>query len=323
LLNAELLEICNKVWLERGLISGPVTVNILISAQGGIGTSNENKLFLDYYEIDSTGWGSPFLLVPEATNVDEKTLDQLTKASKSDYFLSYASPLGVPFNNFRPSTSEAQRKNRIAKGRPGSPCYKKFLSSDTEFTERPICVASREYQHLKIKQLEEKQAEPSVFEREFNKITEKDCLCEGLGTPVLLKNNLTLSHKLQAVTICPGPNLAYFSKISTLRDMVDHIYGRSNILNSLKRPNIFVNELMLYTDYLKNEIKNSTILNISQTRYFQKFKANLLNGIEYYRTQLPLIRYEQEKNIKEMFQHLFEIKQSLERIIIPEVEPVS
>lgn len=321
-LNTELLEICNQVWLQRGLINEPISANILISAQGGIGTPEENTLFLDHYKVDSTGWGSPFLLVPEATNVDEATLTQLTNATKSDYFLSHASPLGVPFNNFKPSTSETQRKNRIEKGRPGSPCYKKFLSSDTEFTERPICVASREYQYLKINQLEEKNPEPSVFEKEFNKITEKDCLCEGLGTPVLLKNKLTLSHKLEAVTICPGPNLAYFSKISTLRNMVDHIYGRTNILNSLERPNIFVNELILYTDYLTKEIKNSTIMNLSQTRYFQKFKTNLLNGIEYYKTQLPLIRYEKEKNIKEMFQHLIEIKQSLEKIIIPEVEQV-
>jgi hypothetical protein len=42
---------------------------------------------------------------------------------------------------------------RIDKNRPGSPCFKKFLSMDKEFTDKPICTASREYQNLKIKQL--------------------------------------------------------------------------------------------------------------------------------------------------------------------------
>jgi hypothetical protein len=319
-LNTELLNACNQIWLEKGFISESISPRILVSAQGGIGTSNENDLLLKYYEIDSTGWGSPFLLVPEATNVDDETLDQLANASKSDYFLSYASPLGIPFNNFKPSSSETQRLNRINKGRPGSPCYKKFLSSNTEFSEKPICTASREYQHLKIKQLEERKLEPTVFKNEFDKITEKDCLCEGLGTGVILKNKLTLKHKLKAVTICPGPNMAYFSKISSLRDMVGHIYGRIDILNSVKRPNIFVNELILYSDYLKKEISNCSTISANQIKYFQKFKTNLLNGIEYYRNQLPIIVYETEKNINQMFQDLKEIKLSLEKLIIPEAE---
>ncbi|WP_183558845.1 hypothetical protein [Mucilaginibacter sp. SP1R1] len=49
---------------------------------------------------------------------------------------------------------EQLRLSRLETGRPGSPCTKKFLVTNTEFTEQPICTASREYQHLKIKQLE-------------------------------------------------------------------------------------------------------------------------------------------------------------------------
>lgn len=321
-LNAELITNCNQVWKEKGILKEPITLRTLISAQGGIGTANENELLLKYYEIDSTGWGSPFLLVPEATNVDEDTMNQLANAQKSDYFLSYASPLGVPFNNFKPSTSEAQRLNRIQKGRPGSPCYKKFLSSNTEFTEKPICTASREYQHLKIERLGEQALELSVYKKEIDKVTEKDCLCEGLGTSVLIKNKLDLHHKLKAVTICPGPNLAYFSKISSLRDMVNHIYGRINILNSVNRPNIFVNELILYRDYLKKEINNYTKTSINQTKYFKNFKTNLLNGIEYYKSKLPVVIFETEKNINQMLLDLKEIKISLENLIIPEVQPL-
>ncbi|MBK7296472.1 MAG: hypothetical protein IPI91_07370 [Flavobacteriales bacterium] len=108
-----------------------------------------------------------------------------------DYFLSWASPLGIPFNNFRPSTSEAQRKMRIEKNRPGSPCYKDFLSTDTEFTDTPICTASRQYQNLKIKQLDSMGYGKERHARELERITAKDCLCEGLGASALLKEGLT------------------------------------------------------------------------------------------------------------------------------------
>lgn len=321
-LNSELIAICKQVWKEREIGTDSISRKISVSAQGGIGTASENDLLLKHYEIDSTGWGSPFLLVPEATNVDEETMNQLANAKKSDYFLSHASPLGVPFNNFRRSSSETQRLTRIQKGRPGSPCYKKFLSSNTEFTEKPICTASREYQHLKIQQLGEQALEPSIYKIEVEKVVEKDCLCEGLGTSVLIKNKLDLHHKLKAVTICPGPNLAYFSKITSLYEMVGHIYGRINILNSVKRPNIFVNELILYADYLKKEISSCSIVTINQNKYFKNFKANLLNGIDYYRSKLPIIAFETEKNIEEMFQDLKEIKASLENLIIPEPQPI-
>ena len=55
----------------------------------------------------------------------------------------------------------------------------------------------------------------------------------GLGTSTLLVNKAKLSHGLSAVTICPGPNLVYFSGIFSLKQMVDHIYGRINLLNDV------------------------------------------------------------------------------------------
>ncbi len=235
-LTSELLEICNTTLKTKNYSILPDTSNIRISVQGGIGTTSEDKFLREYYGMDGTGWGSPFLLVPEATNVDDKTLHQLANASREDYYLSHASPLGIPFNNFRKSSSEEQRKERMEKNRPGSPCYKKYLAFNTEFTEKPICTSSREYQNLKLKELLASQKELNLSNNEFKKryeeITEKDCLCEGLATTPLLKNNIPVDHHLDAVTICPGPNLAYFSKIFSLEEMVGHIYGRLNIINS-------------------------------------------------------------------------------------------
>jgi hypothetical protein len=81
-----------------------------------------------------------------------------TTAKPEDYYPELGLPAGDPVPQLQASTSEAQRKARIAKNRPGSPCYKEFLSTDTEFTATPICTASRQYQDLKIKQLEERRA---------------------------------------------------------------------------------------------------------------------------------------------------------------------
>ncbi|RLD22546.1 MAG: hypothetical protein DRI69_00760, partial [Bacteroidetes bacterium] len=44
---------------------------LLITAQGGVGTAEEHQFLIDHYQLDSVGWGTPFLLVPEATTVDD------------------------------------------------------------------------------------------------------------------------------------------------------------------------------------------------------------------------------------------------------------
>lgn len=283
-LRNELFLICNQALKAAGRTEFSKLPSQRITAQGGIGTYLENEFLMNHYELDATGWGSPFLLVPEATNVDEETMEKLLRAKKDDYYLSHASPLGVPFHNLRTSSSETQRKHRIQKGRPGSPCYKKFLAFNTEFTERPICTASREYQNLKIKQLRNQFSDEERFKQEVEKVTEKDCLCEGLGASVLLKNKARLSHKLKAVTICPGPNLAFFSKKVSLKTMFDHIYGRDSVLNPAYRPHMFVNELKLYVDYFKKEMTSiGTQMSDKRKNSAETFSSNLLKGIDYYR----------------------------------------
>ncbi len=82
---------------------------IKITAQGGVGTAEEHEFLIDNYDVDSVGWGSPFLLVPEATSVDKNTLNKLAEAQEDDLYLSHISPLGVPFNNLKGNTM--QRKS--------------------------------------------------------------------------------------------------------------------------------------------------------------------------------------------------------------------
>ncbi|MBP8067423.1 MAG: hypothetical protein KAY27_02565 [Pedobacter sp.] len=257
----------------------------LITVQGGIGTSSENEFLLKHYQLDATGWGSPFLLVPEVTNVDQTTLQKLVEAKEEDYYLSNSSPLGILFNNFKGSSIEQQRLNRIEKGRPGSPCTKKYLCTNTEFTEKPICTASRAYQKLKIKQLETLELSSSAYELQFNAITEKVCLCEGLCASVYIKDEIIKPKESTAVAICPGPNLAYFSNTYTLQEMVSHIYGKLNLLEKVKRPHFFIKELNLYIEYLQKEIQLQVNgLNEKKIKQLMKFKAQLLDGVNYYKS---------------------------------------
>jgi hypothetical protein len=282
-LSAELFDLCNYALVQKGKKKFTISPSQKISAQGGVGTHDEQQLLLEYFQLDSVGWGSPFLLVPEVTNVDKVTLQKLANAVPEDFFLSHASPLGVPFHNFRNSSSEDQRKQRLAGNRAGSPCYKKYLTSDTEFTSLPICTASRQYQELKKTQLIGMDPTEET-KSQIEKLEAKDCLCEGLTSSARLKNEMKLSHKLSAVTICPGPNLQWFSGIFSLKEMVDHIYGRTSITNALYRPHMFINELKLYVDYLKKQIKETAFSqNEKQIRYFQKFRLNLLAGIAFYK----------------------------------------
>jgi len=277
---------------QAALITKSITVDetpdLRITVQGGIGTAEENNFLLEHYNVDATGWGSPFLLVPEVTNVDDQTLHDLVEADSSDYYVSNSSPLGVLFNNFRRSTAEKQRLERIAKGRPGSPCKKKYLVSNTEFTSEPICTASREYQNLKIKQIQAMNISEPEQQEKVNAVTEKLCLCEGLSTSALIRNNLVLPKENKAVSICPGPNLAWFSSVYSLDEMVNHIYGKINLLANVARPNMFINELNLYVEHYKKDMEaHARQFSEKKQKYLLKFKEQLLAGIEYYKELIP------------------------------------
>jgi hypothetical protein len=81
-------------------------MGLKITAQGGIGTAEEHDFLLNHYQVDAIGWGSPFLLVPEATSVDKETRTLLANAKEDDFYLSTISPLGIPFNSVKGTTNE-------------------------------------------------------------------------------------------------------------------------------------------------------------------------------------------------------------------------
>jgi len=287
-----------KALAEKGYPVPEEPLPIKITAQGGVGTSEEHNFLLNNYDIDSVGWGSPFLLVPEVVNVDNETHQLLANATEEDLYLSKISPLGVPFNNVRGNSKDLEKQRLVAEGRPGSVCPKQLLVSNTEFTERPICTASKQYQKFKISNIDEQDESKTQFETTINKITEKACLCLGLASSALLKNKIVEEEEGHSVSVCPGPNIAYFSGKFTLKNMIDHIYGRINVIKRNDRPNFFVKELSLYVDYLKNLIND---LNISspeaEIKKIQSFHKNLMEGVAYYK-ELFLRHVSRQEGIK-------------------------
>ncbi len=209
----ELQTLLTTALQQKEKVVPETTLSVKISAQGGVGTHAEHEFLLDYYNVDSVGWGTPFLLVPEVCNVDGATLEKLVGAKEEDLFLSGISPLGVPFNSLRGNTKDEEKLRLISKGRPGSACPKKFVALNKEFSETGICPASREYQYQKLKALDAENLPAEQYQLRYNKIVEKSCTCVGLGTSALLVNGLSTKVEGTGVSICPGPNMAYFSKI--------------------------------------------------------------------------------------------------------------
>lgn len=251
----------------------------LITVQGGIGTSGEARRLIEDFGCDSTGWGSPFLLVPEVTNVDKETLELLKKATKDDLYLSNASPLGVPFNNLRNTGSEIWTKEKSKTPEPGSPCPKGCLAFNTEFSNTPICTASTLYQKQKLSEIADRQISDEEKEKLINSIHEKICLCEHLGNGTLI--SLGIDKKgVSPQAICPGPNIVWFDREYSLEEMVDHIYGRGESLVPEERPHMFCQEIELYVSYLQR-LLDTMELDEKGVTYIKKFRENLESGMDY------------------------------------------
>ncbi|WP_421918980.1 hypothetical protein [Marinifilum sp.] len=272
-----------KTLKEKGKPIPSKALNIKLTAQGGVGTAEEHEFLMQQYKLDSIGWGSPFLMVPEACDVDEKTLSLLEKADEKDLSLSHASPLGVRFNNLNSNTRDADVWDRLKQNQPGSACTKRYMIANTEFTKEPICTASRQYQKLKLAHLREQNLPKEELEKEISLLLQKTCLCKGLSTASYLVNDIDTKKDGDGVSVCPGPNLAYFNKKVKLKEMIDHIYNRTNLIERNDRPHMFIKELNLYYDYLKEQVSEIKNPIPKQIKSLEGFKKNLLSGVDYYK----------------------------------------
>ena len=306
---------CNKALAIKNRPIFDTPLPVMITVQGGIITAGENEFLLKHYQIDATGWGTPFLLVPEAVSVDAETLNDLLSAGEKEIYMSDVSPLNVPFQNLYTSGSEKAKRDRIEAGRPGSPCCKSFLIFNTEFSDKPVCTASRLYQKKKIEQLKSNGLSPEALEKAIAKVMEKSCICHDLGSSILIKHDAEGSNMALTPAVCPGPGLAYFSKIASLAEMVGHIYSRFDLLAKTDRPNMFMNELKLYIDFLKKKITEALpAVAEKKAKYFRTFYENLQNGIEYYRNLIRDSIQETEQYKEKMTRDLMSLRENLEKI---------
>ena len=267
----ELYAVCSPALEAKGRIVPNDTLAITITAQGGVATAEEHNFLIDHYKLDTVGWGTPFLLVPEATTVDPATRKQLQDAKEKDLYLSNVSPLGVPFNNLRNSTKDVEKFNKIEEGKPGSPCPRKFLALSNEYGTEGVCTASRLFQKNKID-------EQGISDQ----ITDKACLCMGLAATAVINYGVE-TRESKGVSICPGPNMAYFDQELTLQDMSHHIYNGDEGIVRADRPNMFVNELGMYLTYLSEKIEeHKNDWGKKSGRYLNAFTSNMNEGITYY-----------------------------------------
>ncbi len=279
-LTEKLYAIYAKAAAAHGRPVGPDPLELRVTVQGGIGTAAEDQLLLNHYKVDATGWGTPFMLVPEAINIDDAHLQKLAVATADDVYLSESSPIGVPFWNLRTSASEEARLRRIREGKPGAACTKGHLVSNTEFTTQPICLAARVYQKKKLAKLPEEGYAPSLLERIKAGVVAKSCICHDLAGCITLPTGI---DPTATPAICCGPNIVNFSKVATLEQMVSHIYGRISLLTNPERQHMFVREIGIFIDYLREEMDRVVTGLVSRTPdYFREIKENLLGGIEYY-----------------------------------------
>jgi hypothetical protein len=259
----------------------PAPPPLRITVQGGLGTAEEDLLLRQHYGVDGTGWGSAFLLVPEVVNIDPASLDRLEAAGEKDIVLSGASPLGVPFWSLQTSSSEAARLRRIAQDKPGSRCPKGYLVSNTEFTATPICTASRAYQRRKLEQIAGSEQTARQRQEQTEAVIAKACICHDLAGGATGPRQIDPEAR---TAVCCGPNMAYFQRRASLREMVDHIYGRARLPLADHRPHMFLKEMSLHVARLREDVRRlASDPGENLARSITECSENLLSGVQHYR----------------------------------------
>jgi hypothetical protein len=114
--------------------------------------------------------------------------------------------------------------------------------------------------------------------------------------------------------------MAYFNQEISLAEMVNHIYGRANVMPFTNRPNLFIKEIELYVTYLKNEMEDENDFTKATLKKWNAFKTNLLSGIDYYE---ELFSKENTFDKREITNEKLQFwRTEIKAIAIPELEMV-
>jgi hypothetical protein len=138
-------------------------------------------------------------------------------------------------------------------------------------------------------------------------------LCHDLAGAVSLNHD---TDRKATPAICCGPNIRNFNRIFSMEEMIDHIYGRLSLVFKSERPHMFIEEMRLNLDYLKEEIALfSQRISNRQAGFFDSFKNKLLEGIDYYRDLTKQFIEEQRERFLE---DLKKLQEEIEHTCLPE-----
>lgn len=99
----------------------------------------------------------------------------------------------------------------------------------------------------------------------------------------MLAYDLDTKVEGKGVSVCPGPNIAYFSNQMSLKEITRAIYDTTKNITRADRPNMFMKELHIYMDYLQKKMEDAaTVKTPKEVKYLKTFISNLNGGIDYY-----------------------------------------
>ncbi len=135
----------------------------------------------------------------------------------------------------------------------------------------------------------------------------KACICHDLAGGATLKYGIDPSA---TPTVCCGPNIVNFSNVVSLREMIDHIYGRLFLITNPGRKHMFIQELLLNAALFRKEMEKAQLGIFGITAdYLQEFQRNMSDGINYYGT---LDLHLSEKMRAEFLEDLNKIKEEIQ-----------
>lgn len=274
-----------KALESRGTVPPSEPPSVRITAQGGVGTASEHRFLKQRFGLDSVGWGSPFLMVPEAVVLDERTRTQLIEARTEEVKLTWSSPLGVRFWWLTSCASEEARKDRIERGYPGSVCTARHVALNTEYGEIPLCKGSRAYQKRKMADLDPNHPDYAL---QVQRLQAPACICVDLCGSFLECS--APEEETPPPAICPGPNIVNFQGTFELEEMIHHIYGKTDLLTRSGRPHVFVREIELYLDVFDEDLEVlDTAVQSRTAAQLEKTLDGLEEGLRFYRSMLPAL----------------------------------
>lgn len=169
---------------------------------------------------------------------------------------------------------------------PGFPCRQHYLCRSIPGFSHPVCMASREYVMYRLAEIDRQESESldalnSLAASDAISIREKfdalrretlsrECICRFLGnagreeirgkspTPNYEREKIAIirgaktARVKEPVTVCPGPNIAYFNREYTLLEMMQHLYGTGPMLTPADKPHAFDVEKEIWISISKN-----------------------------------------------------------------------